>query len=408
MRQPTVSIVTPSYNQGEFIRATIESVLAQDYPHIEYIVMDGGSTDQTAAIAAEYSGRLTWISERDRGQAHAINKGFRMSKGEIVAWLNSDDILLPGAVTRAVNAFASAPPAIGAIYGEGNRMDREGLLTGRFPATEPFNLWKLVYLSDYVLQQSTFFRRAAIEEIGWLDEKLHYALDWDLLIRLGKRYGLRYVPEYLGGLREYPEAKSFAGGKARVEEIRLVLERHTGLRRAPGYWTYGLQTRQEAWKQRLERSPKWLRGPAALAGFFHYVATAGVIMLVLRHAQGLYPDCWAADRMKWMLPEGTGEILVRGHVPEDPRLSGQALTISSDGRELGNWPVGPGDFTFRFRRPPDSAGPFEFEIRAARYRRPRFGSELSFRRMAWILQSIDWSTPGGSGVGCNTLQDRRG
>ena len=394
MRQPTVTIVTPSYNQGEFIRATIDSVLSQDYPQIEYIVMDGGSTDQTAAIVAGYAGRLTWISEKDRGQAHAINKGFRMAKGEIVAWLNSDDILLPGAVTRAVNAFAAAPVAVGAIYGEGYLMDREGRLTGRFPATEPFNLWKLVYLSDYVLQQSTFFRRSALEEIGWLDEKLHYALDWDLLIRLGKRFGLHYVPQYLGALREYPEAKSFAGGKARVEEIRQVLERHTGRRRAPGFWTYGIETRQQAWKQRLEfRAPRWLRFPAVLASFLIYVATAGVIMLILRHAQGLYVDRWAAPRMKWMLPEGKGEVVVRGRVPEDPRLSRQVLTISAAGRELGTWPVGPGGFAVKFMCPVERAEPFEFEIRAACYRRPRFGSELSFRRMGWILESIGWSVP---------------
>ena len=225
--KPTVTIVTPSYNQGEFIRATIESVLAQDYPRLEYIVMDGGSSDQTPAIAAEYASRLTWISEKDRGQAHAINKGFGRAKGEIVAWLNSDDILLPGAVSRAVNAFADAPAEIGGIYGEGYMMDRDGRLTRRFPATEPFNLWKLVYLSDYILQQSVFFRRAAVEEVGWLDEKLHYALDWDLLIRLGKRFGLQYVPEYFGALREYPEAKSFAGGRKRVEGIRRVIVRHS-------------------------------------------------------------------------------------------------------------------------------------------------------------------------------------
>ncbi|HKE28704.1 MAG TPA: glycosyltransferase family 2 protein [Bryobacteraceae bacterium] len=397
MRQPTLTIVTPSYNQGEFIRATIESVLAQDYPQLEYIVMDGGSTDQTAAIAAEYSGRLTWISEKDRGQAHAINKGFRMAKGEIVTWLNSDDILLPGAATRAVQAFASAPPTTGAIYGEGYRMDREGRITGRFPATEPFNLWKLVYLSDYVLQQSTFFRRAALEEIGWLDEKLHYALDWDVLIRLGKRFGLHYVAEEFGVLREYAEAKSFAGGKARVNEIREVLERHTRLKRAPGYWTYGLQTRQDSWKQRLEQqSPKWLRAPAVLASFFIYVATAGAIMLILRHAQGLYQDRWASDRLRWMVPEGAGEVAMRGRVPDDPRLSGQALTVISDGRQLGRWPVGPGEFTVRFERPAGGSGPFAFEVRAARYRRPRFGSELSFRRMGWILENIFWSVPDSS------------
>ena len=392
MAQPIVTIVTPSYNQGEFIRATLESVLAQDYPRLEYIVMDGGSTDQTAAIAGEYASRLTWISEKDRGQAHAINKGFSRAKGEIVAWLNSDDILLPGAVTRAVNAFAGVPPGIGAIYGEGYLMDRQGRLTRRFPATEPFNLWKLVYLSDYVLQQSAFFRRAAVEEIGWLDEKLHYALDWDLLIRLGKRFGLQYVPEYLGALREYAEAKSFAGGRERVEEIRRVLERHTGLKRAPGYWTYGLQMRQEAWKERLEnRSPKWLRAPAMLASFFSYVATAGAIRTIMRRAQGLYRDRWVSDRLPWMVPEGKGEVILYGSVPADARLDGQTLAVWVEGRELRRWRVEPGRFELRFERPPGREGAFAFEIRASRYRRPRLGSEMDFRRMAWMLEKIDWT-----------------
>ena len=367
MGRPIVTIVTPSYNQGEFIRGTIESVLAQDYAQLEYIVMDGGSTDQTAAIAAEYAGRCTWISEKDRGQAHAINKGFARARGEIVAWLNSDDILLPGAVASAVTAFGAAPPGIGAIYGEGYLMDRKGRFTRRFPATEPFNLWKLAYLSDYVLQQSTFFRRAAVEEVGWLDEDLYYALDWDLLIKLGKRFGLHYVSEYFGALREYPEAKSFAGGRPRIEEIRRVLERHTGLKRAPGYWTYGL------------------------AGLGMRVLTAVPIMLILRHAQGLYGDRWTSDRLKWMLPAGAGEVVVRGRVPEDPRLAGQRLAILAGGRELGRWTVGPGDFEVRFTRPDGGTGAFEFEIRASRYKRPRIGSERSFRRMAWVLEGIDWA-----------------
>lgn len=395
MGQPIVTIVTPSYNQGEFIRATIESVLAQDYPDIEYIVMDGGSTDQTAAIAAEYADRLTWVSERDRGQAHAINKGFQRAKGEIVAWLNSDDILLPGAVARAVKAFGDAPPTaggnIGAIYGEGYLMDREGRFTRTFPATEPFNLWKLTYLSDYVLQQSTFFRRAAVEEVGWLDEELHYTLDWDLLIKLGKRFGLHYVPEYFGALREYPEAKSFAGGRARIAEIRRVLERHTGLKHAPGYWTYGLANVYESWRQRFEQ-PRlgWLRIPGKIAGFPIRVAVAIPVLLILRHKQGLYPDRWASDRLKWMLPEGAGEVAVRGSVPEHPRLGGQTLTVHAAGRELGRWPAGPGEFELRFQRPAGGAGPFDFEIRASRYKRPRIGSELSFRRMAWVLHTIEW------------------
>src|ERR1700693_3648321 len=141
MAQPLVTIVTPSYNQGQFIRTTIESVLSQDYPHIEYIIMDGGSKDETAAMVKEYGSRLTWISEKDRGQSHAINKGFRMARGSIISWLNSDDLILPGAVRKAVDGFRQNPEA-GAVYGEGYLIDREGKTTGRFPCTEPFNLWK--------------------------------------------------------------------------------------------------------------------------------------------------------------------------------------------------------------------------------------------------------------------------
>src|ERR1022692_175599 len=135
MHEPLVTIVTPSYNQGCFIRATIESVLSQDYPHIEYIVMDGGSTDETASVVKDYAGRLTFISEKDLGQSHAINKGFRMANGSILGWLNSDDVYLPGAIRAAVDGFVRNPAA-GAVYGEGYLLDRDGNVSSRFPFTE--------------------------------------------------------------------------------------------------------------------------------------------------------------------------------------------------------------------------------------------------------------------------------
>ena len=127
-----MTIVTPSYNQGKFIRATIESVRAQDYPAIEYIVIDGGSTDETAAIAGEYGTRLTFISERDRGQSHAINKGFRMARGEIVSWLNFRQSIFPGAVRLAVTHLTQNPQ-LGAVYGQGYTIDSDGNVIGRFP-----------------------------------------------------------------------------------------------------------------------------------------------------------------------------------------------------------------------------------------------------------------------------------
>jgi glycosyltransferase involved in cell wall biosynthesis len=249
---PRVSIVTPSYNQGRFIRATIESVLSQDYPDVEYIIMDGGSTDETAAIAKEYASRLTFISEPDRGQAHAINKGWAMSTGPILAWLNSDDVLLPGAVRNAVDAIARHPEA-GAVYGDGNRIDADGGLLGPFDCTGPFDLWKLIHLEDYILQQTVFFRRDALRAAGWLREDLHYVMDWDILIRIGKQRGLHYIAKPMGCIREYPEAKSFAGGKARLREIAALMKEHAGTRFTPGYFVYALH----AWRQILTARVAW-------------------------------------------------------------------------------------------------------------------------------------------------------
>ncbi len=219
MPDPIVTVVTPSYNQGNFIRATIESVLSQDYPNVEYIIMDGGSTDETASVVRDYASRLTFISEKDRGQSHAINKGFRMARGSILAWLNSDDVYLPGAIRNGVEGF-SRDPAPGAVYGEGYLMDRDGKITCRFPHTIPANLWRLTHVSDYILQQSVYFRKDILDEVGYLDEDLHYAMDWEILIRIGKRHPLGYIPEYMGCLREYAEAKSSSGGARRVREIR--------------------------------------------------------------------------------------------------------------------------------------------------------------------------------------------
>src|SRR5262249_43836225 len=115
---PLFSVVTPSYNQGRFIRATIESELSQDYPNLNNIIMDGGSMDETASVGKDYAGRLTFISEKDRGQTHAINKGFKLARGELLAYLNSDDVYLPGMVRTAVQGFRKNPHA-GAVYGEG-------------------------------------------------------------------------------------------------------------------------------------------------------------------------------------------------------------------------------------------------------------------------------------------------
>ncbi len=357
MHRPLVTIVTPSFNQGHFIRQTIESVLTQDYPHIEYIVMDGGSTDDTAKVAGDYAGRLTFISEKDRGQSHAINKGFRMARGEIVAWINSDDILLPGAVSHAVAAF-ERKPALGAVYGEGYLIDYDGKVTSRFPATEPFNLWKLVYASDYVLQQTVYFRRAIFGEIGYIDETLHYGLDWELLIRIGKRYGMEYIPEYMGSLREYDAAKTFSGGHKRFRELAGILRKHGNMRYPPGYITYGLDTYlrivspyvpSERMRQALSR------------------ITYGYIARVLNECQGIYSDGWASGHVKWMFPAGSGRACLRGLLPDFEQLAGQTVAIKCNGKTVLEQTLKPGEFEIMFDyEGPDPHGPSTIDIHASK------------------------------------------
>lgn len=381
-----VSIVTPSFNHARFIRATIESVLAQDYRNIEYIVMDGGSRDETAGIVRDYGSRLTFISEPDRGQSHAINKGFRRAHGSILFWLNSDDLMLPGAVRHAVAALEANPQAP-AVYGEGYLIDEQGRVTRRFPSTEPFNLWKLVHLSDYILQQTAYFRRDAIEQAGYLREDLHYAMDWDLLIRLARRGPLHYIPEYLGCLREYATAKSFAGGAERAREIASLMREHTGLRLAPGTIVYGLETYARLWSEAVRRRlPALLAKPAHIA---IQLACGYAIGRSVRRAQGWYGDGWAAPRVRLMLPPGSGRILVlRGWIPPS-RFRRQRLTLFEEGRAIAEREFFGGDFLWRVPLA-DAAEASSWEIRSRRSFVPMFGlHSRDRRRLAFMLRSID-------------------
>jgi len=391
MSTPLVTIVTPSFNQGNFIRATIESVLSQDYPNLEYIIMDGGSKDETASVAKDYSSRLTFISEQDRGQSHAINKGFQMARGSILAWLNSDDLYLPGTVSKAVDAFNQAPAA-GAIYGEGYLIDRHGNTTSRFPCTEPFNLWKLVHLSDYILQQTVYFRKDVLDRVGYLDEDLHYIMDWDILVRIGMRYPLMYIPEYMGCLREYAEAKTFAGGGRRANEIRKMLHRHTGMRIAPGYVVYGLETYQKLWCSQIERACGPMKPVARKLQTAVRLATGSIIVRTIRDSQGLYSDGWAGRVLRYMLPPQGKTIAIEGTLPEWPKLAGQTLQIHANGRWLGDLMPPNGDFQLNVEVPAELRGQvLHLKIRASKWLMPgRFTLHGDRRRLAYLVKAIRW------------------
>jgi glycosyltransferase involved in cell wall biosynthesis len=218
---PLVSIITPSLNQGRFIRETIESVLSQDYPRLEYIVVDGGSTDSTLDILRSYSGRLFWSSAPDLGQADAVNTGFRFAKGEILGWLNSDDTYHPGAVKAAVEHLATHPDTA-VVYGGAYYIDEKNAVVGTYP-TEDFSLDRMAE-ACLICQPTAFIRRAALDIVGLLDPALNYCMDYDLWIRLGRRFHIDRIHRVLANSRRYPETKSFASRDELFEEVYAVAE----------------------------------------------------------------------------------------------------------------------------------------------------------------------------------------
>jgi len=206
---PSVSIITPSFNQAPYLAAAIESVLSQDYPRIDYAIVDGGSTDGSLAIIERYSDRLAWwVSEPDAGQTAAINKGLSRSKGAILAWLNSDDVFYPGAVGQAVK-YLLAHPEVGMVYGDADYIDAQGRTVGRFPAAQT-DARRLRQGYVHIPQQAAFFRARLWRMVAPLDESLRFAMDYDLWVRIADVAVLRYHPRTWAAFRLHGSAKTLA------------------------------------------------------------------------------------------------------------------------------------------------------------------------------------------------------
>ena len=224
-----MTIITPSYNQGEFLAATIDSVLSQDVPDLEYWVIDGGSSDNSVDILRNYSerypGRLHWVSEPDGGQTDAVNKGLRRAGGEIIGWLNSDDVYYPDACRQALDYFAAHPAAL-VIYGQADHIDRDGARLEDYP-TEAWNYDRLLE-TCYLCQPAVFFRRSLVEQCGLPDERLNYCMDYEYWLRLGRRFPFHHLPKKLAGSRLYAETKTLGAKTAVHREILEMLRRHNG------------------------------------------------------------------------------------------------------------------------------------------------------------------------------------
>jgi glycosyltransferase involved in cell wall biosynthesis len=227
---PLVSVITPSLNQGRYIEEAIRSVVEQDYPRVHQIVVDGVSTDGTIGILQEYRrrypDRLEWVSEPDRGPTEALNKGIRRARGAIIGWLNADDFYMAGAVRKAVEAFERAP-GVAIVYGRARHVWTHGEDLGAYPVRAPFD-WRALADECYICQPAAFIRRSALLEARLLDERFMNGMDYELWIRMGKRYKFEFLDADLARSRLHPESGTFTRRRQLLAACIQIIKEHYG------------------------------------------------------------------------------------------------------------------------------------------------------------------------------------
>ena len=249
---PRISIVTPSYNQGEYLEATLRSVLDQGYPDLEYIVIDGGSTDGSVDIIRRYEDQLaSWVSEPDEGQADALAKGFARATGDVFGWLCSDDLLKPGSLWLA-GAFFRLDPGLSMVYGDTEYLYPDGSV--KWKPRVSWDYETLLYAFNMVPQPSCFFSASVYQSLGGLDTTLNYAMDYDLFIRMGPSAGVVHVPTVLSSYRLHPSSKTVSERQKFEREWAYTREKALGRKltlmdRARWY----LYTARVVWRFWVER-----------------------------------------------------------------------------------------------------------------------------------------------------------
>jgi hypothetical protein len=233
MSLPLVTIVTPSYNQAEYLEATIQSVLAQDYPNLEYFIVDGGSTDGSLEIIKKYADQLTWwVSESDQGQADAINKGLLRAQGEVVAWLNSDDLYLPNAISEGA-ATLTADSGLGLVFGDAITIDSHGRPLNKLA----FGDWNLSDLMRFriICQPAVFMRRSFIEQVDYLAKEFHFMLDHHLWLRIASQTPIQHIEKIWAAARYHPSAKNVVQASGFASETYQAVD---WLRTDPEFASY--------------------------------------------------------------------------------------------------------------------------------------------------------------------------
>jgi len=398
---PPITVVTPSFNQGKFIGETIESVLGQGYPNLEYIVVDGGSTDGTQDILRRYDGRLRWVSERDRGQADAVNKGVAMGHGEIIGWLNSDDTYAPGALERAGRVFAAGAD-VAVVYGDADHVLEDGARYGRYP-TAAFDYRRLAE-TCFICQPAAFIRRRAFDAVGGVDVDLRFCMDYDLWIRLGRQHRFVYLGEVLAQSRLHDSAKTLASRRGVIEEIMATVKRH--YRVVPFEWVYEYADHRF---NRSEREVFAAKRPSVLA----FAASLVMTLWLNRDRPAYWPQCmrhaakrvlplglpraydfrdrwadgWISKRYVTNVPAAADgrAVVIRGR-HEMPGRRPLTLSIFANGVSLGAHVLSdPGPFTIHAACPPTDDGVLRLEIIADRTFRPMYRGSRDPRPLSCII-----------------------
>jgi len=225
MNWPKISIITPSFNQAQFLERTMRSVLDQNYPNLEYIIIDGGSTDGSVEIIKKYEGRLAyWVSEPDRGQSHALNKGFERATGDIIGWLNPDDLYCAGAFARVAEAFRTQPET-DAWYGGIYIADSKDRILNALWPLDPDPAYTVLVGLD-IHQQGLFWRRELMKRAGMIDESFDFAMDWDFIIRLQRAGKFSRIRHHLGMFRLHEEAKTANQSAVGERDKQVLFERY--------------------------------------------------------------------------------------------------------------------------------------------------------------------------------------